>query len=223
MARKTMFDDGFFSYLVEGASFVGCAGIPMLMDTNNAQEPLALWPFERRNLTTDKRRYIHFYQHDRVFSSILGHADRYIHQLQLYDGVITPDFSIAIGQSRCLQEANTYMNRAVGYYLQKHGIPVIPNIRWGDKSSYDFCFLGVPQERIVAVSTHGCIQTKLQKQQFKDGLAAMLDTLRPSLVLVHGYMPDSVFGEYQRQVPFHRYPSRFEETHHKGGDTNGFI
>ena len=61
MAHKTMFDDGFSNFLVEGANFVGSAGIPMLLDTQNAQEPLSLWPFERRNLTDNFRQYIHFY------------------------------------------------------------------------------------------------------------------------------------------------------------------
>ncbi|MBQ9064981.1 MAG: DUF4417 domain-containing protein [Blautia sp.] len=57
---------------------------------------------------------------------------RYIDVLKLYDGVITPDCTMMIGQSPCLQQANTYMNRAVGFYLQRQGIPVIPNIRWSD-------------------------------------------------------------------------------------------
>lgn len=30
--RKTIFDDGFQAYLTEGATVVGEAGIPMLMD-----------------------------------------------------------------------------------------------------------------------------------------------------------------------------------------------
>ena len=30
--RKTIFDDGFQAYLTEGATIVGAAGIPMLMD-----------------------------------------------------------------------------------------------------------------------------------------------------------------------------------------------
>lgn len=218
MAHKTMFDDGFSNFLVEGANFVGSAGIPMLLDTQNAQEPLSLWPFERRNLTDNFRQYIHFYLFDKTFAPILHSPWKYLQKLQLFDGMLSPDFSLATGQSRCLQEANTYMNRAVGFYFQRHGIPVIPNIRWSDKASFDFCFLGVPKNRMVAISTHGCIQNKERKAQFKEGLDAMLNTLLPPVVLVHGYMPDVIFGEYLDQVRFHRYPSRIEETHEKGGN-----
>ena len=35
--RKTIFDDGFQAYLTEGATIVGAAGIPMLMDLDNVQ------------------------------------------------------------------------------------------------------------------------------------------------------------------------------------------
>ena len=42
------------------------------------------------------------------------------------------------------------MNRAVGAYLQEQGLNVIPNIRWQDKRSYDFCFDGVEKHQIPA-------------------------------------------------------------------------
>jgi len=109
------------------------------------------------------------------------------------------------------------MNRAVGFYLQRQGIPVIPNIRWSDESSFEYCFLGVHPGSIVSVSTHGCIQDKKQKLMFKIGLEAMLEALSPSTVLVHGYMPEEIFGEYIGQVDFHRYASEFERTHRKEG------
>lgn len=133
----------------------------------------------------------------------------------MYDGVITPDCTMLIGQSKCLLQTNTYFNRAIGFYLQKQGIPIIPNIRWSDKDSYDFCFLGVPKKSIVAVSTHGCIRNKQQKRFFKDGLEEMIKQLEPSNVIVHGHMPEEVFNDYMKATQFHRYPSLFEETHQK--------
>ena len=101
--------------------------------------------------------------------------------------------------------------------MQKHGIPVIPNIRWSDESSFDYCFLGVPKGMMVSVSTHGCITSREERRMFKTGVSAMLETIQPEIVLVHGYMPDDIFGEYAKQVEFHRYASQFERTHSKGG------
>ena len=215
--KKTKYDDGFHSYLVEGASIVGKPGIPMLLDLKNTQIPKDMIPFEKAKCQTDKRKYVHFYMHDKGFSDVLTSTKRYIDLLKEYDGVISPDCSLLIGQSECLQQTNTYFNRAVGYYLQKNGIPVIPNIRWSDESSFEYCFLGVPKHSIVSVSTHGCIKSNEQKRLFKTGLEEMIKVLEPTDVLVHGHMPDKVFGDFMTIVKFHRYKSQFERTHEKDG------
>lgn len=219
--RKTIFDDGFQAYLTEGATFVGDAGIPMMMDLCNVQVPKDMIPFEKAKRCKDRRKYIHFYMHDEKFSRALTGTKKYLDLLKLYDGVITPDCTMMIGQSKCLLETNTYMNRAVGFYLQRNGIPVIPNIRWSDERSFEFCFLGVPKERMVSVSTHGCIDTKEQREMFRIGVGAMLEALHPPIVLVHGYMPDDIFGEYLHKAEFHRYASQFERTHKKKVRKNG--
>lgn len=215
--RKTILDDGFQQRLTEGATFVGAPGIPMLMDLHNAQVPRDMIPFDKARKCPDKRKYIHFYMHDKEFSRVLTATDQYIDLLKLYDGVITPDCTLLIGQSPCLQQTNTYMNRAVGFYLQKNGIPVIPNIRWSDESSFEYCFLGVPLGSMVCVSTHGCITSREERRMFKTGMSAMLDAIHPKIVLVHGFMPESIFGEFRGQVKFHRYASQFERTHVKEG------
>ncbi|MCC8074232.1 MAG: DUF4417 domain-containing protein [Clostridiales bacterium] len=213
--RKTIFDDGFQAYLTEGASIIGDAGIPVLMDLDNVQIPKDIIPFTKAKRCENKRQYVHFYEHDKEFSSVLTGTTHYLDMLKQYDGVITPDCSMAIGQSKCLQQANTYMNRAVGYYLQKNGIPVIPNIRWSDESSFDYCFSGVPLGNIVAISTHGCITSKDERKMFKIGLTAMIDTLAPKAVIVHGYMPNDIFGGFENYTEFYRYASWFERTHPK--------
>ncbi len=215
--RKMIFDDGFQSYLTDGASLVGEPEIPMLMDLQDAQVPLDIVPFTKAKNCADKRRYIHFYQHDKEFSDVLTATRNYVELFKQFDGIITPDCSMLIGQAKCLQEANTYMNRAVGFFFQKNGIPVIPNIRWSDESSFEYCFLGVPKRNIVAVSTHGCITSRDERVMFKKGLGALLEELDPKAVLVHGYMPDEIFGEFKEITPFYRYPSEFERTHQKGG------
>ena len=215
--RKTIFDDGFQNYLTEDAILVGKPGIPMLMNLENADIPKDMIPFSKAKTAINKRQYVHFYEHDQAFSTVLTGTKNYLELLKQYDGVITPDCTLMIGQAPCLQQANTYMNRAVGYYLQKNGIPIIPNIRWSDESSFEYCFLGVPKHSIDSVSTHGCITSRAERKMFKIGLNAMLDELAPHTVLVHGYMPDDIFGEYLQNVEFHRYASQFERTHRKVG------
>lgn len=220
--KKTIFDDGFHSYLVENARFVGKPGIPMLMDLDNTQIPKSLVPFTKVRTCANKRNYVHFYVHDQFFQSILTCTHKYVDLLKQYDGIITPDPTMFIQNSPCLLETSTYFNRAVGYYLQKQGIPVIPNIRWTDEESYDYCFLGVPKHSIVAISTHGCCRSQEEKQRIKDGVKKMIEVLEPKSIIVHGHMPKKVFAEFIDVVPFYRFPSEFEQTHQpKGGNSNG--
>lgn len=209
-------DDDFHAFLTEGARFVGEPGIPELMDMNNTQVPKRLIRYTDLSKETDYHGYVHFYIHDNKFSSLLTLIKRKLPLLQKCDGVISIDFSMLIGQSKCLQQTNVYFNRAFCFYLQKQGIPVIPNIRWSDESSYSYCFLGVPQNSIVAISTHGCIRRKADKARFKHGLIAMLETLHPRTVIVHGYMPNAIFGDLKDKVQFVRYPNHFE-LHKKQG------
>lgn len=219
---KTKLDDGFHSYLVEGASFEGAAGIPILMNLKNISIPQGLIPFNKIHQDyRDKKKYIHFYLHDRYFNHILPSLNRYIRIFQQFDGVITPDFTMLDGQSSCLQQTNTYFNRAVGFYLQKKGIPVIPNVRWSGKDSFSYCFLGIPQNYIVSVSTHGCIRSQSQKDTFKQGFYEMLSTLHPSAVIVHGRFPPYIFSEFEPYISLYHFPSYLEEIHQKNGGIYG--
>ena len=215
---KSKIDDGFYSYLVEDASFSGDAGIPNLMNLQNVSIPKDLIPFDKAmsGRTKDKRKFIHFYLHDRYINQILTDTKRFVSKIQMYDGIITPDFSLIAGRSRCLQETNTYFNRAVGFYMQKQGVPVIPNIRWSDKESYSFCFLGIPKHYTVAISTHGCIQNKELRAMFDKGVAEMLKAIEPDRVLVYGRFPDDIFGKYQSYAEFYHYSSYIEKIHYGG-------
>lgn len=212
--KKTKLDDGFYPYLVAGTDLVGEPGIPSLLDYGNTQIPKDLVPFEKAKLAkTNRRQYVHFYMHDKGFEDLLTSTSKYVDLLKEYDGVITPDCSMLRGQAKCLQQTNTYFNRAIGCYLQRQGIPVIPNVRWSDENSFDYCFLGVPTNGIVAISTHGCIRSSSEKYYFRLGLEEMLKQLNPTDVIVHGFMPESVFCDYSQHTNFHRYKSQFEKTH----------
>ena len=218
---KTVLDDGFQQYLIKDAVLVGAPGIPMLMNLNNTSIPKSLIPFTKAKTCPNYRQYVHFYMHDREFSRVLTATKRYLNLLKQYDGVITPDCSMIINQSACLQQTSTYFNRAVGLFLQKNGIPVIPNVRWSDESSFDYCFLGIPPKTMVCISTHGCIHTREQRKMFRRGIGALLNALRPPTILVHGHMPPDIFDDYRKATTFYRYPSQFEITHRKEGYKNG--
>lgn len=74
-------------------------------------------------------------------------------------------------------------NRWVGAYWQNKELIVIPTISWSTPRSYEFCFDGVEQNAIVAISTLGCRNSKLQ---FLRGYKTMLKKLSPETIICFG-------------------------------------
>lgn len=216
---KTIIDDGYSSYLVEGATFVGKYQIPALSKHDEILIPKDMILFDKRNIVKNKDLAIDFYMHDVTFKQVLTSTSKYLDQLSRYTAVISPDCSLYRDMPLCLQITNTYMSRAVGFYLQKHGVYVIPNVRWGDERSFEFCFQRLPTNDIVCISTHGCIRGAENKYYFKLGLEEMLKILKPKVVLVHGTMPDEIFLEFINKAEFIHYESYISKI--KGGKNNG--
>lgn len=222
--KKSKIDDGFYPELVEGACFFGYMGIPGLMNLGNTEVPAQLIPFSKARAELAKgntRGYIHFYQFDDTFSSIITDIDEYAELLKNFDGVLTPDCTLLSGQVNCLQGVNTYFNRAVGFRLQKSGIPVICHIRWSDENSFDYCFLGAPKQDIVAISTYGTVRSRKKQLDFRIGLIAMLKQLEPTDVVVHGPMSKSVFQGLANHTRFHHFDDWTTLAHSKGGGSHG--
>jgi hypothetical protein len=215
--RFSKIDDDFYSFLTEGVPLVGDAEIPMLMDFHNTFVPKGLVAYEKIDSDLDFRKYVHFYVYDSKFKYLIATIKSDMKKFRLRDGVITPDYSLISNRSISILKMQTYFSRAVGCYLQKNGIPVIPNVRWCDERTYDFCFLGIPEGTIVSISTLGCIKTNYEKEYFIKGLAEMLNRLQPTDVIVYGGNPDCIFESFQDKTNFHFYPSLIEEVHSKDG------
>ena len=99
----------------------------------------------------------------------------------------------------CTRVFPGYRNRALGYWLQANGINIVINVRWGDDRTYGFAFEGLPEGGTYAVCTHGCIQDKLDRYFFKNGLAAMVDALKPDTIVNYSYYSKDIFGEYENK------------------------
>lgn len=211
--KENLVDEGFRVSLVETAFFDGKFEIPHIDAPDKIIIPSGMVPFSIRERSQDKNDFVCFYEHDINFREILTKTEDYVEELKQYPGIITPDCSLYIDAPLCVQIADIYLNRAVGHYLQKQGLYVIPNIRWGDERTYkeDFlgekvAFQGVDKHSIVSVGTYGQIQTAESKRIFKEGLVEMVKELEPEVVLVYGSMPDRIFGELKTKTKFVQYP-----------------
>ena len=212
-SKEKLVDEGFRVSLVETAFFDGKFEIPHIDAPNEIIIPSGMVPFSIRERSKDKKDFVCFYEDDIDFRDILTRTEEYVDELKQYPGIITPDCSLYIDAPLCVQIADIYLNRAVGHYLQKQGLYVIPNLRWGDERTYkdDFlgekvAFQGVDKHSIVSVGTYGQIQTAESKRYFKEGLEEMIKELEPEVVLVYGSMPDKIFADFKETTRFVPYP-----------------
>lgn len=229
--RKAIIDDGMNPELVSGADFDGYLGIPLIRKPNKFFIPSDIVPFTKRNRIDDKNIAIGFYEMDTEFADVLISPANFIEEFckqplvtpESVKSVLSPDCSLYRDAPLAVQIANIYRNRAIGYYYQAHGAYVIPQVRWGNALTYTtqilpepVAFLGVEKHSIVAIGTYGCFRTRDDKYHFEAGLAAMMETLEPEIVLVYGSMNKKIFGPYLKLAQFIAYPDWI--TRVKGGD-----
>ena len=206
-------DEGFRVSLVETAFFDGKFEIPHIDAPKEIIIPEGMVPFSIRERSQDKNDFVCFYENDINFREILINTEEYVDDLKRFPGIVTPDCSLYLDAPLCVQIADIYLNRAVGYYLSQQGLYVVPNIRWGDERTYksDFlgekvAFQGVDKHSIVSIGTYGQIKSAESKRYFREGLEEMLKELEPEVVLVYGAMPDKIFGGLYGKTSFIQYP-----------------
>jgi hypothetical protein len=187
-------NDVFKSSLVSGATFSKVYELPELKRSDFVPEnPL---PFDKRNtIRSLAGRWLHFYLFDRDVECLWNDASRYLGKFKAAGGVITPDYSLYCELPLPFQQWNNYRNRAIAYWLQKNGVPIIPNIRWGDDRSYPFAFEGFAVGGSMAVSTNGCIGEKRDRLLFQRGLEKMVGALHPDRIICYSSAPDDIFKE----------------------------
>lgn len=176
------------------ANFTGEDEYPVL---NKQKEDLVI-PFQMIRFSDRKIASLNdaicFYEWDKSFESKLKdeRIAKLVPSLLKAGSVVQPDYSI-------------YADEPLE--LQNYGLNIIPNLRWGDKRSYDFVFQGIPKHQVCSVGTYGQIADKEKRILFEAGLEIALEKVRPKKVLVYGMMPDDIFGPYKRNIKFIRYPS----------------
>lgn len=133
--------------------------------------------------------FVHFFLNDYEFDGANGiwlDTVRHIPLLEQYRGIIAPDFSVYSDDRRIPQMWNTYRNRLVQCHLERLGLNVIPCVSWGNPSTFDFCFRGLPRNSVVAVSSLGIMRAKGKIALFEAGYREMCDRLTPEFVVLYG-------------------------------------
>lgn len=195
-AARSGCKDVFHAFLVADAIFDSELEIPCIQPVDSI--PTNLIPFSKAISGTEYGAWVHFYQDDYEFERLWNNPFRYLPILKSFSGVITPDFSLYRDMPLVMQQWNIYRSRAIGHWLQANGIPVIVNVRFADERTYKLCCAGVPRNSSIAIGSHGCIKITEERQFFQQGLAYIVEELRPKNIIVYGATPISIFGNYQQ-------------------------
>ena len=210
--NAAMLSDGCNPEFVKGAEFDGIFEIPIIKKPKKYRIPNQLVPFSKITKADPKSFAVCEYENDREFRDLLLNPDEYISIIKEYQGFITPDCSVYRDMPLALQITNIYRNRAIGYCFQKHGIYVIPCVRWGDERTYTkkvlpekIAFLGIEKHSIVSVGSYGQLKGRVNRYYFEAGMDSMMETLEPEIVLVYSKMPDNIEHKYP-DTKFVEYP-----------------
>lgn len=185
--------DVFNSFLVSTANYDSEYEIPIIQPIYVA--PKSVIEFSKATSSKDYDKWVHFYEDDHLFERIWRNPKRYLPILKKYKGVILPDFSLYRDMPLCMQIWNIYRSRAIGNWLQENGVPVIPNVRWGDDRTVDICTAGLTKHGTIAIGSHGCIKDYSNRIIFRRGFIHVIRRLVPSNLIIYGTIPSDLLEE----------------------------
>lgn len=195
--------DGCNPELVEGAKFDGIFEMPVIKKPKKVIIPELLVPFSEMDRAEPDTFAVCTYENDNEFKELLINPEKYVEIIKQYQGFVTPDCSVYRDMPLAVQITNIYRSRAIGYYMQRQGIYVIPNVRWGDERTYSpmffperVAFSGIEKNSIVAVGSYGQLKNRTNRYYFEEGMKAMMDSLTPKVVLVYSKMPEEIKESY---------------------------
>ena len=160
---------------------------------------------------------VHFYVDDYQFERVWNDPDKYVPYLEKAQCVLIPDFSLYMDMPLPMKLWNVYRARAMAHYWQRCGLNVIPSLTWADDKSFRYCFEGIPQGSIVAVSTVGVKNSEDAIKVWMDGMDAAMRKVKPSTVLLYGGDIGYDFGK----VKVIEYENHVTNRMKGSGDLNG--
>lgn len=182
---------------------VGKYGMPLIKKQGIDLDKIELWNYTKTKLDDEENNHktIHFFTYDWLFENVYEKPETTLEKLDQYYALLTPEYSLYWDMPKALQIYNTFKNRWCGAYWQKNGKIVIPTICCAGDESYDFCFDGIEQGSVVAVSTY-CREE--YKKEFMKSYNKMLEIVKPSGIICYGTPFDEMKGNIKAVDPFNK-------------------
>ncbi len=188
--------DVFNAFLVAVATYAGMYEFPKIRPTYYV--PNRLIAFSEAISSKDSDQWIHFYEDDYQFERIWRNPRKYLKIVRRFNGMILPDFSLYRDMPFAMQIWNIYRSRAIGHWFQRNGIRVIPNIRFGDKRTYNVCCDGIEKHCTIAIGAHGNIKNPDDREIFLKGINHVIRKLEPAIVIIYGSVPEKILQRYRK-------------------------
>ena len=175
--------------------------MPIIKKQDIDLDKIDLWNFTKTKLNDEdnKHKTIHFFTYDWHFDSVYDKPEVVMEKLDQYYALLTPEFSLYWDMPKALQIYSTFKNRWCGAFWQKQGKFVIPTVCCAGEDSYDFCFDGIEEGSVVAVSTYSREQ---YKNEFMKSYNKMLEVIKPSAVICYGTPFKEMTGNIKSISPF---------------------
>lgn len=180
-------------HLLDPYSLDGFYQMPIISNDNYVPDHMIGFNYAKTSTDTDAT--IHFFVDDYQFERLWNAPEQYNDVLKKFEAVLSPDFSLYMDMPLAMKVWSIYRSRFLGNYWQRQGIRVIPTISWAEPDTFQFCFDGIPEGSIVAVSTIGVKREDEAFKVWKDGMDEMIRRIKPSTIIVYGGKLDYDYPE----------------------------
>lgn len=160
----------------------GVFEMPIIKRAKIALDELALIGYDKVN-GEHTERMVHFFLDDYKIESVWNDPESKVDKLKPYKAVLSPQFSLYTEMPVAIQAYSIFKSRWCGAFLQSKGLKVIPSLVWGEPDTFWFCFDGIEQGCVVAVSTVGM---RKEKDLFMHGYNEMLKRIKPASIICYG-------------------------------------
>ena len=180
--------DVFHASLLKDAHYAGDYDFPVIKEEHAI--PRRMIPFSKAlREKKDFHQWVCFYEDDYLFERIWNQPSRYVDALSKFDGVVSPDFSVYYDMPYSMQLWNIFRSRTIGAWMQRQGIKVIPNIRFGDGRTFDCCCDGISKHGVISIGSLGCLKVKEYRPTFEKGVEHVANLLQPETIVFYGSAP----------------------------------
>ena len=182
--RKRIYNN---MHLMEGMTFTNKNGFPQLSPYTGSTDFEVVSYIDRKK-HSGKNQAVHFFLDDYKFRDpVWNNLEFSTYTLNKFDYCFTPDLSVWVDlPTDFYNKENLYRTRFVGAYWQLCGYNVIPTASWGNMDSFSYCFEGLPNNSIIAVSGMGHHTSKGAEFLWHYALKELERQKNPTMILIYG-------------------------------------